>query len=108
MTSSTTAPAPTWEAPLAGAPLDATVEIPGSKSLTNRLLVLAALADGPGTLRGALRSRDADLMIRALRTLGARIEVGDHPSTLHVTPGPVAGGFRAGAGHQFLQRVGIA
>ena len=91
MTSSTTAPAPTWEAPLAGAPLDATVEIPGSKSLTNRLLVLAALAEGPGTLRGALRSRDADLMIRALRTLGARIEEGDHPSTLHVTPGPVTG-----------------
>jgi 3-phosphoshikimate 1-carboxyvinyltransferase len=92
MTSSTTAPAPTWEAPLAGAPLDATVEVPGSKSLTNRLLVLAALADAPGTLRGALRSRDADLMIRALRMLGARIEEGDHPSTLHVTPGPVTGG----------------
>ncbi|MDR7382194.1 3-phosphoshikimate 1-carboxyvinyltransferase [Promicromonospora iranensis] len=91
MTSSTTAPAPTWEAPLAGAPLDATVEIPGSKSLTNRLLVLAALADGPGTLRGALRSRDADLMIRALRALGARVEEGDQPSTLHVTPGPVTG-----------------
>lgn len=98
MTSSTTAPAPTWEAPLAGAPLDATVEIPGSKSLTNRLLVLAALAEGPGTLRGALRSRDADLMIRALRTLGARIEVGDHPSTLHVTPGPVAGGTEVDTG----------
>ncbi len=91
MTSSTTAPAPTWEAPPAGAPLDATVEVPGSKSLTNRLLVLAALADAPGTLRGALRSRDADLMIRALRTLGAQIEEGDHPSTLHVTPGPVTG-----------------
>lgn len=91
MTSSTTAPAPTWEAPLAGAPLDATVEVPGSKSLTNRLLVLAALADGPGTLRGALRSRDADLMIGALRALGARIDEGDQPSTLHVTPGPVTG-----------------
>lgn len=98
MTSSTTAPAPTWEAPLAGAPLDATVEIPGSKSLTNRLLVLAALADGPGTLRGALRSRDADLMIRALRTLGARIDEGDHPSTLHVTPGPVVGGTEVDTG----------
>ncbi|MCP2263159.1 3-phosphoshikimate 1-carboxyvinyltransferase [Promicromonospora thailandica] len=91
MTSSTTAPAPAWEAPLAGAPLDATVEIPGSKSLTNRLLVLAALADAPGTLRGALRSRDADLMIGALRALGAGIAEGDQPSTLHVTPGPVTG-----------------
>ncbi|MEU4362740.1 3-phosphoshikimate 1-carboxyvinyltransferase [Promicromonospora sp. NPDC023987] len=98
MTSSTTAPAPTWEAPLAGAPLDATVEVPGSKSLTNRLLVLAALAEGPGTLRGALRSRDADLMIGALRTLGARVEEGDHPSTLHVTPGPVTGGTEVDTG----------
>jgi 3-phosphoshikimate 1-carboxyvinyltransferase len=98
MTSSTTAPAPTWEAPLAGAPLDATVEVPGSKSLTNRLLVLAALADAPGTLRGALRSRDADLMIRALRALGAHIEEGDNPSTLHVTPGPVRGGTEIDTG----------
>ncbi|MFD2026191.1 3-phosphoshikimate 1-carboxyvinyltransferase [Promicromonospora aerolata] len=98
MTSSTTAPAPTWEAPLAGAPLDATVEVPGSKSLTNRLLVLAALADGPGTLRGALRSRDADLMIRALRTMGTRIDEGDHASTLHVTPGPVTGGTEVDTG----------
>ena len=80
-----------WAAPVATAPLDATVEVPGSKSLTNRLLVLAALADGPGTLRGALRSRDADLMIGALRALGAGIDEGDDPSTLHVTPGPLRG-----------------
>lgn len=83
--------APLWEAPLETGPLDATVEIPGSKSLTNRLLVLAALADGPGTLRGALRSRDADLMIAALRSLGATITEGDAPSSLHVSPGPVRG-----------------
>ncbi|MFC7879200.1 3-phosphoshikimate 1-carboxyvinyltransferase [Isoptericola sp. NPDC057391] len=80
-----------WAAPVATGPLDATVEVPGSKSLTNRLLVLAALADGPGTLRGALRSRDADLMIGALRALGARIDEGDDPSTLRVTPGPLRG-----------------
>jgi 3-phosphoshikimate 1-carboxyvinyltransferase len=85
--------APTWAAPTAVGPLDSTVEVPGSKSLTNRLLVLAALADGPGTLRGALRSRDADLMIAGLRALGADITEGETPSTLHVTPGtaPVAG-----------------
>jgi 3-phosphoshikimate 1-carboxyvinyltransferase len=82
---------PLWEAPLASGPLDARVEIPGSKSLTNRLLVLAALADGPGVLRGALRSRDADLMIGALRSLGVSITEGDAPSTLHVTPGPLTG-----------------
>ena len=90
----TTAPdrtTPLWDAPVADAPLDATVEVPGSKSLTNRLLVLAALADGEGTLRGALRSRDADLMIGALRSLGATITEGDHASTLHVTPGPLTG-----------------
>jgi 3-phosphoshikimate 1-carboxyvinyltransferase len=91
----TTAPAqtdlPLWDAPLADGPLDTTVEIPGSKSLTNRLLVLAALADGPGTLRGALRSRDADLMIGALRTLGTTITEGDEPSTLHVEPGTLTG-----------------
>ncbi len=90
----TTAPdrtTPLWDAPVADAPLDATVEVPGSKSLTNRLLVLAALADGEGTLRGALRSRDADLMIGALRSLGATITEGDHASTLRVTPGPLTG-----------------
>ncbi|GAB2472575.1 3-phosphoshikimate 1-carboxyvinyltransferase [Xylanimonas ulmi] len=89
------APQPTaadlWAAPVTARPLDATVEVPGSKSLTNRLLVLAALADGPGTLRGALRSRDADLMIGALRTLGVGVEEGEAPSTLHVTPGPLTG-----------------
>jgi 3-phosphoshikimate 1-carboxyvinyltransferase len=52
----------------------ATVTVPGSKSLTNRALVLAALADGPSTIGGALRSRDTDLMIAALQTLGATIE----------------------------------
>ncbi|MBL0884886.1 3-phosphoshikimate 1-carboxyvinyltransferase [Myceligenerans indicum] len=80
--------APTWAAPTAVGPLDSTVEVPGSKSLTNRLLVLAALADGPGVLRGALRSRDADLMIAGLRALGTGITESDVPGTLHVTPGP--------------------
>ena len=47
-----------------------TVEVPGSKSLTNRYLVLAALSEGPGVLRGALRSRDTLLMGTALRGLG--------------------------------------
>jgi len=44
-------------------PVHATVTLPGSKSITNRALILAALADGPSTLTGALRSRDTDLMI---------------------------------------------
>lgn len=92
MTSPAPSPAgPVWDAPAATGPLDASVEIPGSKSLTNRLLVLAALAEGPGTLRGALRSRDADLMIASLRSLGVEITEGDSPSTLHVTPGRLTG-----------------
>ena len=59
-----------WTAPLAGGPLDALVDVPGSKSLTNRYLVLAALADAPGRLRGALRSRDTLLMAAALTRSG--------------------------------------
>lgn len=63
-----------WPAPYAASPLDVTVSLPGSKSLTNRALILAALADGPSTVRGALRSRDTTLMASALTQLGARID----------------------------------
>ncbi|WP_250445316.1 3-phosphoshikimate 1-carboxyvinyltransferase [Actinotalea sp. C106] len=62
-----------WPAPTGSAPLDAVVEVPGSKSLTNRYLVLAALAEGPGLLRGALSSRDTLHMARALESLGAGV-----------------------------------
>ncbi|MET1021074.1 MAG: 3-phosphoshikimate 1-carboxyvinyltransferase [Arthrobacter sp.] len=65
--------APPWRAPFAARPVDATVTVPGSKSLTNRYLVLAALADGPSRLRDPLHSRDSALMIEALRRLGATI-----------------------------------
>src|SRR5260370_36838340 len=56
-------------------PPSATVEVPGSKSITNRALVLAALAarGGACTLRGALRSEDTEIMIECLRTLGFRV-----------------------------------
>src|SRR6516164_3898764 len=58
-----------------GRPPHATVRVPGSKSITNRALVLAALtAKGFGcTLRGALRSEDTEVMIEALRALGFRV-----------------------------------
>ncbi|MBK5249173.1 MAG: 3-phosphoshikimate 1-carboxyvinyltransferase [Actinomycetales bacterium] len=80
-----------WPAPCASAPLGAVVEVPGSKSLTNRALPLAALADAPTTIRGALRSRDTDLMIAALRALGTHIEEDDGGTTLRVRPAPLRG-----------------
>lgn len=64
---------PHWPAPFASRPVDATITVPGSKSLTNRYLVLAALANGPSRLRAPLHSRDSALMIDALRQLGATI-----------------------------------
>lgn len=57
-----------------GAPFDVTIALPGSKSLTNRALLLAALAGGESTLRGALTDADdARVMIEALVTLGAGV-----------------------------------
>jgi 3-phosphoshikimate 1-carboxyvinyltransferase len=79
-----------WPAPTASGPLDAVVELPGSKSLTNRELVLAALADEPSTLRSPLHSRDSALMIEGLRSLGVGIEEqpggGSFGADLVVTP----------------------
>ncbi|MGH9205076.1 MAG: 3-phosphoshikimate 1-carboxyvinyltransferase, partial [Acidimicrobiales bacterium] len=67
----------TWPAPTTLSPVKATVTVPGSKSLTNRALVLSALAaanGGVSTISGALGSRDTDLMIGALAALGLRVE----------------------------------
>lgn len=67
-----------WTAPLAPVPLNAEVSIPGSKSETNRALVLAALADGPSVITGGLDARDTRLMRAALQALGVGIvEDGD-------------------------------
>ncbi len=68
-----TAPAH-WAAPLAAGPVNATVHVPGSKSITNRALLLAALADGPSTIRRPLVSRDTDLMVAAVRALGTGVD----------------------------------
>ncbi len=85
-----------WAAPTSTGPLNVTVEVPGSKSLTNRYLVLAALADGPGRLRGALRSRDSHLMAAALAMLGTDVTDTDLDAAgadldWIVTPGPLRG-----------------
>ena len=76
-----------WLAPVATGPLNAAVELPGSKSLNNRELVLSALADAPTLLTGTLASRDSSLMIDALRALGTQIDVNTDSSIL-VTPKP--------------------
>ncbi|MET0298005.1 MAG: 3-phosphoshikimate 1-carboxyvinyltransferase [Microbacterium sp.] len=79
-----------WRAPLAGGALHATVTVPGSKSLTNRELVLAAIADGPSRLSAPLHSDDSARMIDALRSLGVDIEfvpgTGRYGDDIVVTP----------------------
>src|SRR5215475_1250981 len=78
-----------WPAPRAAGPVHAHVPIPGSKSQTNRALVLAALADGSSRIEGALRARDTTLMVDALRTLGVSVDDAD---VWAVTPAPFHGG----------------
>ena len=75
-----------WPAPRPVDPVDRVVSLPGSKSLTNRALVLAAIADGPSVVRRPLRSRDTLLMAAALTSLGTG--VADTPDgDWEVTPG---------------------
>ncbi|MEV8567180.1 3-phosphoshikimate 1-carboxyvinyltransferase [Streptomyces sp. NPDC051322] len=86
-----------WPAPYASGAVDATVTVPGSKSVTNRGLVLAALAAEPGWLRRPLRSRDTLLMADALRALGVRIEE-TVSSSSSATGDPGVAGEPEGAG----------
>ena len=83
-----------WQAPSTPTPVHATVTVPGSKSLTNRALVLAALAtaNGTSTVSNALRSRDTDLMIGALQALGVTVEGAGSELTIggDVAPQPKA------------------
>ena len=91
-----------WAAPLARVRVDAEAVLPGSKSLTNRYLVLAALASSTSRLRRPLRSRDTLLMAQALRQLGAGID--DTTSDVLggadwiVTPATLRGGTRIDCG----------
>jgi 3-phosphoshikimate 1-carboxyvinyltransferase len=78
-----------WPAPRAHDSVDAVVSLPGSKSLTNRALVLAAISDGPSVVRRALRSRDTSLMAAALTSLGASVDTGGED--WRVTPGLLTG-----------------
>jgi 3-phosphoshikimate 1-carboxyvinyltransferase len=70
-------PIPPFTAPVRGA-----VRLPGSKSITNRALILAALCKDPVTLRGALFSRDTEIMLKALRALGFKIHADSRAETI--------------------------
>ncbi len=78
-----------WAAPVADGPVAGTVAVPGSKSLTNRALILAAQATGPSTLTAPLRSRDTTLMAAGLRALGVGVTAGT--GDWLVEPGPLNG-----------------
>lgn len=87
--STTASPADLWPAPRPAASVDRYVRLPGSKSLTNRALLLAALAESPSRVVRPLRSRDTLLMADALRALGTAVE--DDGDDWLVTPGPWSG-----------------
>ena len=87
---------PVWTTPHRTAPVDAVVALPGSKSLTARALILAALADGPSRLVRPLRARDTDLMAAGLRALGVRID--EDGADWLVTPGELRGPAEVDAG----------
>src|SRR5690242_15386677 len=70
--------------PVAG-PVNGSIRPPGSKSITNRALICAALAEGASTLTGALDSEDTQVMIAALRKLGIAVEATDRGRTLQVS-----------------------
>jgi 3-phosphoshikimate 1-carboxyvinyltransferase len=90
-TVSTVNPPAAWHAPVADRPVRATVPIPGSKSLTNRALILAAQANGPSRIIAPLRSRDTELMAAGLRALGVGISDDETHTDWQVTPGPLTG-----------------
>ncbi|HEY0247549.1 MAG TPA: 3-phosphoshikimate 1-carboxyvinyltransferase [Gryllotalpicola sp.] len=83
-------PSELWPAPTAAGPVDADVSLPGSKSQTNRELVLAALADGASVLTAPLHSQDSDRMVAALAAFGTGVERMPEPGPfgpdLRVTP----------------------
>jgi 3-phosphoshikimate 1-carboxyvinyltransferase len=85
------APQQPWPAPPATGPLAATVPLPGSKSLTNRALVLAALSATPTRIGAPLQARDTELMAAALRSLGVAVTDGPDRDWL-VEPGALHGG----------------
>lgn len=88
----------------AARPLDATVVVPGSKSITNRALLVAALAEGPSELRGALHSDDTRYMAEALNALGVSVASDEAAATFRVAGG--SGTFPAPEADLFVGNSG--
>ncbi len=104
-----------WPAPEAAAPVRASVRLPGSKSITNRALILAALASEPTTIIGPLQARDTGLMAGSITALGASVLITGHdqdgngaasagqsggtPPTWTITPGLASGPVRVEVGN---------
>jgi 3-phosphoshikimate 1-carboxyvinyltransferase len=82
----------TWSAPFAPGPVHGVVAVPGSKSVTNRALLLAALSGGPASVNGAPASRDTALMVGALRALGVPVETHGERITVAAHDGLCGGG----------------
>jgi 3-phosphoshikimate 1-carboxyvinyltransferase len=85
-----------WRAPAAHGPVRATLRLPGSKSITNRALILAALSDSPSVVRGALQARDTALAVEALRALGHGMQ--SRGTDVEVAPGSLAPGTAVSVG----------
>ena len=84
-----------------GGPVDAVVVPPGSKSITNRALLAAALATGTSTLRGVLFADDTEAMIDCVRSLGAVVSLTENATTISVTG---IGGDLSGCSSTFFAR----
>jgi 3-phosphoshikimate 1-carboxyvinyltransferase len=85
----------TWHAPHAAGPVSASVRPPGSKSITNRALVLAAVSSGPSVIENPLHARDTQLAVAALRVLGCAVSDFER-TALRVTPGSLTSGAAVG------------
>lgn len=80
-----------WSAPTAAGPVVASVEVPGSKSITNRAFILAAIGSAPAVIHHPLIARDTNLMLSALTAMGIGIAVVDGGSAVRIEPRPLIG-----------------
>ena len=95
----------TWTTEPITRPIEATVKVPGSKSLTNRALVLAALASGPCELSGVLFADDTRHMLDNLKTLGMSLDISEAEKTVRVDT-PASPDFATGGGELFCGNSG--